>query len=111
MVEITPEQIVVRRGKTTQCAGQHESPARQRRLRFGGQVQRFDCLHDQAASNWGKIDLTTLESMLDKSSQGNFTMQSMIFEPSTRVLYLATGNNAPKHTFQRIELQKYFAHE
>ena len=37
------------------------------------------------------------------------TLQSMVFEPSNRVIYLAVGKNAPRNTFGRIDLKEYFA--
>jgi hypothetical protein len=36
------------------------------------------------------------------------TLQSMIFEPSTRTLYLAAGANAPQREYHRLDLNKYF---
>ena len=47
--------------------------------------------------------------MLGKVAQGNDTLQSMVFEPSNRVIYLATGTEATKNPYQKIELKKYFA--
>jgi predicted choloylglycine hydrolase len=108
VVEITPEKIEVRRGKNGAALVSTNHQRGSDDYDSSGKCERFDCLHDQAAERWGKIDVPLLESMLDKSSQGKFTMQSMIFEPSTRMLYLAVGKNAPKHTFQQIDLKSYF---
>ena len=33
------------------------------------------------------------------------TLQSMIFEPSNRVMYLATGKNAATRKWERIDLK------
>jgi hypothetical protein len=38
------------------------------------------------------------------------TLQSMVFEPSTRMLYLATGANAPTRGYHRLDLGGYFTH-
>jgi hypothetical protein len=46
--------------------------------------------------------------MLAGSAQGDFTFQSMVFEPANRVLYLALGTGAPGHRFERIDVKKYF---
>jgi hypothetical protein len=46
--------------------------------------------------------------MLDNVSQGKLTLQSMVFEPANRVIYLAVGSDATKREYQRIELRKYF---
>ena len=37
------------------------------------------------------------------------TLQSMVFEPSNRVIYLAVGADAPTKGYHRLELKKYFA--
>jgi hypothetical protein len=46
--------------------------------------------------------------MLAATAQGNATLQSMIFEPSNRVMYLATGRDAPSRKFYRLDLKSYF---
>jgi hypothetical protein len=46
--------------------------------------------------------------MLDRVSQGKMTLQSMVFEPATRVMYLAVGSEASKREYERIELKEYF---
>jgi hypothetical protein len=50
-----------------------------------------------------------LEHLLGRVAQGDMTLQSMIFEPSTRTLYLATGSNAPRKSYHRLDLKRYFA--
>ena len=39
---------------------------------------------------------------------GSLTVQSMIFEPSNRVIYLALGSDAPAQPFTRLDLRTYF---
>jgi hypothetical protein len=75
-----------------------------------GKCERFDSLHDVAASRFGKIDVARLEQMLGRVAQGEMTLQSMVFEPSTRKLYLATGANAPRKGYHALDLRKYFEH-
>ena len=58
--------------------------------------------------NFGSIDEKSLEKMLAATAQGDSTLQSMIFEPSNRVIYLATGKDAPTRKFYRLDLKKYF---
>lgn len=108
VVEITPEAVVVRRGmakaaliSTNHQRGQdQDSPKR---------CWRYDRLHASAQQQFGQIDPPKLQALLASVAQGDSTLQSMIFEPSTRVLYLATGAQAPKQPYQRIDLAAYFA--
>ena len=46
--------------------------------------------------------------MLRRVQQGDFTIQSMIFEPANRVIYLATGAQSADRPFTRIDLDRYF---
>jgi hypothetical protein len=46
--------------------------------------------------------------MLKDAQQKNFTIQSMVFEPSRRVVYLAFGNNAASTKFYRFDLNQHF---
>ena len=71
-------------------------------------ADRYDYLHDTAKSDFGKIGTEQIEAMLDHVSQGNMTLQSMIFEPANRVIYLARGKNATKGAYERIDLSRYF---
>ena len=73
-----------------------------------GLCNRYDYLHDAAIKEFGKIEPANIEAMLGKVAQGDDTLQSMVFEPSNRVIYLATGTEATKNPYQKIELKKYF---
>ena len=46
--------------------------------------------------------------MLAGAAQGKWSLQSMVFEPSNRVMYLATGSIAPTKKFYRIDLKQHF---
>jgi isopenicillin-N N-acyltransferase-like protein len=108
VVEITPEKIVVRRAPEDRplISTNHH---RDQDLDKHGMCDRYDYLHDEGLKEFGKIEATSIEKMLGKVAQGDDTLQSMVFEPSTRVLYLATGTQATKNPYQRIELGAYFA--
>jgi hypothetical protein len=76
-----------------------------------GLCWRYDSLHAASADNFGRIDRPTLERMLGdvvQGTNGDMTIQSMIFEPANRVIYLATGLNAPSRPYERIDLKPYF---
>jgi hypothetical protein len=110
VAEIRPEGVTVRRGQegmalisTNHQRGQDDATP--------GYCWRYDALHSEAAGKFGKIGVTGLEQMLGtvvQGSHGDVTLQSMIFEPSNRVLYLATGFDAPAHPYERVDLKRYF---
>jgi len=107
VVEITTEKIVVRRGEagkalisTNHHRGLDQDTA--------GLCWRYDLLHKSAKGEFGRIGAKELEGMLGDVEQGKMTLQSMVFEPSNRVMYLATGEEAPKGTFYRLNLKRYF---
>ena len=109
VVEIQPQGISVRRGEdhaalisTNHQRGQDQDTP--------GRCDRYDALHDLSQRSFGKIDEKRIESMLARVSQADFTMQSMVFEPSTRVLYLSCGADAVHGTFTKIDLAQYFRH-
>jgi hypothetical protein len=108
VVEITPKSVTVRQGadgaaliSTNHQRGEDADTA--------GRCPRYDFLHDTAKSDFGSIGEKQVESMLAKAAQGDFTLQSMVFEPSTRTLYLSAGRNAASGKFHRLDLKKYFA--
>jgi len=108
VVEITPDKVTVRRAADADAlmSTNHQRGAD---AAMAGRCRRYDFLHDAAARDFGRIDVPRLQSMLAGASQGKFTLQSMIFEPSTRVLYLAVGADAARREFQRIDLKPRFA--
>jgi hypothetical protein len=44
-----------------------------------------------------------------QGDQGSMTLESMVFEPVNRVIYLAVGSDAPHQGYQRIDLRGYFS--
>ncbi|HTL29502.1 MAG TPA: C45 family peptidase [Tepidisphaeraceae bacterium] len=107
VVEITPTSVTVRQGATGSAliSTNHQRAQDQD---TAGRCDRYDYLHDTAKTEFGKIDVKHIESMLDHVSQRNMTLQSMIFEPSNRVVYLARGKNATKQSYERIDLSQFF---
>lgn len=107
VVEIKPESIAVRRGvegepllSTNHQRGQDTDTA--------GRCWRYDSLHAASTESFGNIDVRKIESMLADAQQKDFTIQSMVFEPSRRVMYLAFGNNAASTKFYRFDLNQHF---
>ncbi len=111
VAEIRPEGVTVRRG-TSSAPLISTNHQRGQDTETAGYCWRYDALHADATSRLGRIDTKTMEWMLGKvvqGSHGDMTLQSMIFEPSSRVVYLAVGANAPSHHYERIDLSRYFA--
>jgi hypothetical protein len=108
VVEIGADSLVVRRGTDTQAL---LSTNHRRGLDCdaAGLCRRYDFLHRAAARDFGHIDEHGVEALLAGAAQGDATMQSMVFEPADRVLYLSTGKNAAKKPFYRLDLKPYFA--
>ena len=107
VAELTPGKVTVRRAPPTaalvstnhQRGGDLDSPDR---------CNRFDFLHDASSRQFGRLSEASVEEMLAGAAQGDFTFQSMVFEPSTRILYLALGAGAPNHGFARLDLNPLF---
>lgn len=108
VAEISPEGVTVRRGLASKALVS-TNHRRDQDQDAAGKCERYDALHDGAAAHFGRIDPARLERMLADASQADFTLQSMVFEPSNRVLYLSAGANAARGTFHRIDLAPYFA--
>ncbi len=107
VAEITPNDVIVRRAPAT-AALISTNHQRGGDLDKRDQCNRFDFLHDSAHRQFGRLSERSVEEMLAGAAQGDFTFQSMVFEPANRVLYLAVGGGAPNHGFKRIELKPYF---
>jgi hypothetical protein len=107
VLEITPQAVTVRRAKATEplISTNHQ---RGTDCDSKGRCWRYDRLHDTGEADFGKVNLKALESMLAEVSPGPETLQSMVFEPSNRVIYLSTGAGASKKPFYRLDLNSYF---
>ncbi len=111
VAEISPDAVNVRKAddQTALISTNH-----QRSTGNGdraGRCDRYDYLHDESAKVFGKIDQAELQRMLGHVAQREMTLQSMIFEPANRLLWLAVGSNAPNtQTFHRLDLKEHFAH-
>jgi predicted choloylglycine hydrolase len=107
VVEITPEAVTVRRAPDS-AALISTNHHRGTDLDTSGRCERYDYLHDTSAKEFGQVSRESVEGMLGKVAQGKMTLQSMVFEPSNRVIYLAVGKNAPKQGYHRLELKPFF---
>jgi predicted choloylglycine hydrolase len=108
VAEITPEAVHVRRApisKALVCTNHQRGDD----LDTPGWCERYDRLHDESQNLFGSIATEQLKNMLATVAQGKMTMQSMIFQPGDRVLYLATGKDAVLNPYSRIDLAPLLA--
>ena len=107
VAEITPEGVRVRRptGAASLISTNHQ---RDQDADAPGRCDRYDYLHQATAADFGRDDAAAVETMLAHVGRRG-TLQSMVFEPTTRTMYLSVGTNAAKRPFTRIELAPYFA--
>ena len=104
LVEILPASITVRPGRdgAALLATNHQRGGDDPGV---GRCRRYDCMGDDCAAAWGSIDVAGLRRILTRVGQGDLTLQSMIFEPATGVLHLATGHRAAELPIQRIDVR------
>lgn len=107
VVEITPEKINVRRATASQplISTNHQRAQDQK---TPGYCRRYDSLLATSEKSFGQVDESQLKQMLGTVAQGDLTMQSMIFEPQSRTIILATGRHATQHVYERIDLSERF---
>lgn len=109
VAEITPESVVVRRADNTSAlmSTNHQRGATTA-AGASGYCPRYDYLFQQTTREFGGIDAVGVESML-RHVGNTMTLQAMVFEPSTRVMYLAAGTHAADRTYTRVELGEMFS--
>lgn len=105
VVEITPGKITVRRAPDT-AALISTNHQRGQEPDLAGRCERFDFLHDASKARFGRIDHRGVEKMLARVAQGRDTLQSMIFEPGNRLMYLSVGAAAHTKEYHRLDLRK-----
>ena len=106
VAEITPESVHVRRatGPAALISTNHQ---RDQDADTPGRCDRYDDLHAKSAADFGRDDEPAVQAMLGRVGRRG-TLQSMVFEPTRRVLYLAAGTDAAHRPFTRIDLTPYF---
>jgi isopenicillin-N N-acyltransferase-like protein len=103
VVELRPESVHVRWGIEGKALISTNHQRDQQDADTPGRCDRYDFLHDTGAAEFGQIGVTEIHDML--AHVGNHsTLQSMIFEPANRVIYLATGTNAASRKMYRKQL-------
>ena len=108
MVELTPDKVHVRRTESAAdplISTNHHRGDDSRHLR---PLPPLRLLVRATREQPGRIDVAALQSMLADASQDDMTLQSMVFEPSTRVIHLSAGKDAARRKFHRLDLKPYF---
>jgi isopenicillin-N N-acyltransferase-like protein len=108
VVELTPENVHVRRAPADEAlvsTNHHRGDD----CATAGRCSRFDLLIKASREQTGGIGVEQIQSMLADASQKGMTLQSMVFEPSNRVVYLSAGTDAAHRPFHRLDLAPYFA--
>lgn len=103
VVEINPPGLKVRKGlpgeallSTNHQRGEnHDKPNR---------CNRYDRMLKLSRENFGQMDEAKLRGIVQSVSVSRFTLQSMVFEPVNRVIYLSTGESAGNGPYHRLDL-------
>jgi hypothetical protein len=106
VVELTPTTVHVRHGESD-AALISTNHQRNQDQDTPGRCWRYDRLHASAQTDFGHLNEKAVEGLLGQVGVKS-TLQSMIFEPANRVLYLAAGDNASHRTFHRLDLKPLF---
>lgn len=105
--EITPTHLEVRHHENGVCCCTNHF--RTETLCVDDKCWRYGKLVPLQAKDGPALGVNDLFKKLDEVQQGRSTLQSMVFEPTDRVLHLAYGEgNAPKLKPHRIDLGKLF---
>jgi hypothetical protein len=102
VVELTPQAIHVRRAGP-QAALISTNHQRDQDADTPGRCWRYDYLHAAAKAEFGKVDEKAVENLLARVGNES-TLQSMVFEPANRVIYLAAGSSAADRQFNRLDI-------
>jgi len=103
VVEISPHGIVVRRGQDNEALAStnhqrgedHDKP---------GRCWRYDRMRESTADAFGQLDEPAIQRIIQSVSVPRFTLQSMVFEPSRRMIHLSIGASAGKGPYHPIDL-------
>src|SRR3954454_16147981 len=106
VAEISPDAVTVRRPDEYGLVSTNHRRADDNCTT--GRCDRHESLRAASARDFGHIAVPKLESMLADVSQGKSTLQSMVFEPSNRVIYLSARQDAARGKFHRLDLKAYF---
>ena len=101
ILEITPKTVVGRAmEKGVCCCTNHFREAGLTRTK---ECERYSTLVKNFARD-EKFSVAEMARQMDLVSQGDATVQTMVFEPATRTIYLAAGKDAAKRKLVKLEL-------
>jgi hypothetical protein len=102
--EITPKNLVVRRGQDGLCVGTNHFVSRE--LGVPTECRRLAILNE--ASRKEKLSVAEVAKMMHAANQGPWTVHSMVFEPGPLRLHVAFGDGkrpASAGTLKEIDLR------
>lgn len=103
VVEINPPGVTVRAGRPGEAllSTNHQ---RGQDYTKPNRCPRYDRMLKLSAEKFGSIDESTMQTIIQSASVRHFTLQSMVFEPANRMIYLSTGESAGEGPYHRIDL-------
>ncbi len=105
MLEITPKNVVLRRGSDGLCINTNHF--RSESLALSKVCPRYVLLSRAAAIE--KLGVADVFKKLDEVNMGPRTVQAMVFEPGPLVLHVAMGKcPATKEPLEELELEPFF---
>jgi isopenicillin-N N-acyltransferase like protein len=106
VAELTPDSVHVRYGlpDAPLISTNHQ---RDQDQDTPGRCWRYDYLHQTATDEFGQLGQPAVEDLLAHVGS-HATLQSMIFEPANRVMYLSAGKDAAHGEFSRLDLRPLF---
>ena len=107
IVEITSDKVAVRLPDTSgllYCTNWFVT----KEMASGGGDGRYGKIEKWAKANYGRIGLDETIKILQDIAMFRINLQSMVFYPKEKVVYLATGSlNSAKGEFKKVDLAKY----
>jgi len=102
--EVTPKTVAVRRADKGVCVCTNHFVTKG--LATATNCRRWPIL--EKARGLEKVKLSDVAKKLDEVNQGQFTIQTMVFEPATLQLHLAFGKGpCSSQPLKKLELAKY----
>jgi len=105
--EVTPKNVIVRKGVENVCCCTNHF--RSDELCVGKKCRRYTIL-EKVQQNGDKLGVEEIATELHKVNQGQYTVQSMVFEPAEKKLHLAYGGgkSATEKKLVKLELGPLF---
>ena len=103
---VPPASVIVREGEPDHAllSTNHQRGSDQD---SAGRCWRYDRMHHDAQCNYGQFDTQKVEQMMSTVG-GEITLQSMVFEPTRRRIFIAAGRSACTRPYSTLDLNDFF---